>query len=84
MYILYNMHHLVITLLIVALVAAIAFYFLKIRKEKFIMKLYRPTPVLSVPPTTWDPADILTAVLPSKTGPKLVVEKGDYRRFNRI
>jgi len=76
--------HIGIILLLIAVLIAIAFYFLKIRKEKFIMKLYRPTPVLSVPPTTWDPADILTAVLPSKTGPKLVVEKGDYRRFNRI
>jgi hypothetical protein len=28
--------------------------------------------------------DILTAALPSKTGPKLVIEKGNYRRFNRI
>jgi len=73
-----------IILLIVAIVAAAAFYLVNMRKEKFIMKLYRPTPVLSPPATTWDPADILTAVLPSKTGPKLVVEKGDYRRFNRI
>ena len=76
--------HIAIILLIVAIVAAAAFYFVNMRKEKFIMKLYRPTPVLSPPATTWDPADILTAVLPSKTGPKLVVEKGDYRRFNRI
>ncbi|AGE55049.1 hypothetical protein FK949_gp259 [Paramecium bursaria Chlorella virus NYs1] len=76
--------HIILILLLVAIVAAAAFYFMKKRKEKFIMKLYRPTPVVSVPSNTWDPADILTAVLPSKTGPKLVVEKGDYRRFNRI
>jgi len=72
--------HLVITLLIVALVAAVAFYFLKMRKEKFIMKLYRPN-ITRVPDDEWDPASILTAVTP---GPKLLVEHGDYRRFNRI
>ena len=71
---------LVITLLIVALVAAVAFYFLKMRKEKFIMKLYRPN-ITRVPDDEWDPASILTAVTP---GPKLLVEHGDYRRFNRI
>ena len=76
--------HIVLILLVLAIIAAAAFYFMKNKKEKFIMKLYRPTPVLSPPSDTWDPADILTAVLPSKTGPKLVVEKGDYRRFNRI
>ena len=72
--------HLVITLLIVALVAAVAFYFLKMRKEKFIMKLYRPN-ITRIPDNEWDPASILTAVTP---GPKLLVEHGDYRRFNRI
>jgi hypothetical protein len=54
------------------------------KKEKFIMQLYRPTPVVSVPENTWDPADILTAALPSRDGPKLVIEKGDYRRFQRV
>ena len=71
---------LVVILLIVALVAAAAFYFLKMRKEKFIMKLYRPN-ITRVPDDEWDPASILTTVTP---GPKLVVERGDYRRFNRI
>jgi hypothetical protein len=71
--------HLVIILLIAVLIA-IAFYFLKMRKEKFIMKLYRPN-ITRVPDDEWDPASILTAVTP---GPKLVVERGDYRRFNRI
>ena len=78
------MHFGIVLALIAVLIAAVAFYFLKMRKEKFIMKLYRPTPVLSVPEDEWDPASMLTAALPSKTGPKLVVEKGDYRRFNRI
>jgi hypothetical protein len=54
------------------------------KKEKFIMQLYRPTPVVSVPEGTWDIADTLTQSLPSKDGPKLVVQKGNYRRFNRI
>jgi len=54
------------------------------KKEKFIMQLYRPTPVVSVPENTWDIADTLTQSLPSKDGPKLVVQKGNYRRFNRV
>jgi hypothetical protein len=54
------------------------------KKEKFIMQLYRPTPVVSVPEGTWDIADTLTQSLPSKDGPKLVVQKGNYRRFNRV
>jgi hypothetical protein len=56
----------------------------KSKKEKFIMRLYRPTPVISVPENEWDPADILTASLPSRDGPRLVTQKGDYRRFNRV
>ena len=75
--------HIVLILLILAIIAAAAFYFMKNKKEKFIMKLYRPN-ITRVPDDEWDPASILTAVLPSKTGPKLLVEHGDYRRFNRI
>jgi hypothetical protein len=50
------------------------------------MTLYRPTYEYKIPPTTWDPADILTAVLPpgKDKPPKLAVELGDYRRFQRI
>jgi len=72
------------TILAVVAIVAFAYWFFKIRKEKFMMTLYRPMPIVSVPENTWDPADILTAALPSKTGPKLVIEKGNYRRFNRI
>jgi hypothetical protein len=77
--------HIVLTLAVLALVVFGAMKFMKkTKKEKFIMQLYRPTPVVSVPENTWDPADILTAALPSRTGPKLVIEKGDYRRFQRV
>ena len=77
--------HIVLALAVLALVAFGAMKFMKkTKKEKFIMQLYRPTPVVSVPENTWDPADILTAALPSRTGPKLVIEKGDYRRFQRV
>ncbi|AGE50219.1 hypothetical protein ATCVCanal1_519L [Acanthocystis turfacea Chlorella virus Canal-1] len=50
------------------------------------MTLYRPTYEYNIPATTFDPADILTAVLPTGQDkpPKLAVELGDYRRFNRI
>lgn len=56
------------------------------KKEKFTMQLYRPRYDYDVPQNTWDPADILTAVLPTgmNKSPELAVELGDYRRFNRI
>lgn len=80
-----KMHHILIVLAVLALVALGAMQFMKMKKkEKFIMHLYRPTPVISVPENTWDPADTLTAALPSKDGPRLVIEKGDYRRFQRV
>jgi hypothetical protein len=82
-----KMHHILLTLAVLAIVVFGAMQFMKMKKmkkEKFIMQLYRPTPVLSVPENTWDPADTLTAALPSKDGPKLVVELGDYRRFQRV
>jgi hypothetical protein len=80
-----KMQHIVMVLVVLALVAFAAMQFMKMKKkEKFIMQLYRPTPVVSVPENEWDPADILTAALPSKDGPKLVVQKGNYRRFNRV
>ena len=71
--------------LIIAVIAA-AFWWFKVRKEKFTMKLYRPTYTTKIPATTWDPADILTAVMPQGMGktPALAVELGDYRRFTRI
>ncbi|AAC96903.1 hypothetical protein PBCV1_A536L [Paramecium bursaria Chlorella virus 1] len=72
--------HIVFILLIVAIVAAAALYFMKKKRENFIMKLYRPD-ITRVPDDEWDPASILTAVTP---GPKLLVEHGDYRRFNRV
>lgn len=79
------MQHILLTLVVLALVAFGAMQFMKMKKkEKFIMQLYRPTPVLSVPDGTWDIADTLTASLPSKDGPKLVVQRGNYRRFNRV
>ena len=75
-------------LLIVAALAFICWFALqfmkKKKKEKFIMQLYRPTPVVNVPDGTWDIADTLTQALPSKDGPKLVVQKGNYRRFQRV
>lgn len=77
--------HIVLTLAVLALVAFGAMKFMKkTKKEKFIMQLYRPTPVVSVPENTWDIADTLTASLPSKDGPKLVVQRGNYRRFQRV
>ncbi|AGE49541.1 hypothetical protein ATCVNEJV2_605L [Acanthocystis turfacea Chlorella virus NE-JV-2] len=56
------------------------------KKEKFTMKLYRPNYSYDVPENTWDPADILTTVLPTGMNkpPELSVELGDYRRFQRI
>ena len=79
------MQHIVMVLVVLALVAFAAMQFMKMKKkEKFIMQLYRPTPVVSVPEGTWDIADTLTQSLPSKDGPKLVVQKGNYRRFNRV
>ena len=80
-----KMQHIVMVLVVLALVAFAAMQFMKMKKkEKFIMQLYRPTPVVSVPEGTWDIADTLTQALPSKDGPKLVVQKGNYRRFNRV
>jgi hypothetical protein len=80
-----KMQHIVMVLVVLALVAFAAMQFMKMKKkEKFIMQLYRPTPVVSVPDGTWDIADTLTAALPSKDGPKLVVQRGDYRRFQRV
>ena len=78
--------HILLIVAVIALVIFVATHIMKKteKKEKFTMKLYRPIPVLSVPHNTWDPADILTAELPSKDGPKLVIEKGNYRRFNRF
>jgi hypothetical protein len=73
-------------LVLTLVVIATAWWFFTGRKENFIMTLYRPTYEYKIPPTTWDPADILTAVLPTGQDkpPKLAVELGDYRRFNRI
>jgi hypothetical protein len=82
-----KMHHILLTLAVLAIVVFGAMQFMKMKKmkkEKFIMQLYRPTPVVSVPENEWDPASMLTQALPSKNGPKLVIEKGDYRRFNRV
>ena len=76
----------VLMIAIAVLVIAALFWFFKIRKEKFVMTLYRPNYTTNIPPTTWDPADVLTAVMPQgkNKSPKLAVELGDYRRFNRI
>ena len=80
-----KMQHILMVLAVLALVVFGAMQFMKMKKkEKFIMQLYRPTPVVSVPEGTWDIADTLTQSLPSKDGPKLVVQKGNYRRFNRV
>jgi hypothetical protein len=77
-----KMQHILLTFAVFAIIAFGATEFVKMKKkEKFIMQLYRPTPVVFVPDGTWDMADTLTAALPSKDGPKLVVQKGDYRRF---
>ena len=79
--------NLVMILVVLAVIAAAAaFWWFKVRKEKFIMQLYRPTYTTSIPPTTFDPADILTAVMPQgmHKPPKLAVEKGSYRRFQRV
>jgi len=79
------MHYLLIAALVVAVVAA-SFWWIKVRKEKFTMKLYRPDYRTNIPANTWDPADTLTAVMPQGKGksPALAVELGSYRRFNRI
>lgn len=80
-----KMQHILLVLIVLALVVFGAMQFMKMKKkEKFIMQLYRPTPVVSVPDGTWDIADTLTQSLPSKDGPKLVVQKGNYRRFQRV
>lgn len=80
-----KMQHILLVLIVLALVVFGAMQFMKMKKkEKFIMQLYRPTPTVSVPENTWDPADTWTQSLPSKDGPKLVVQKGNYRRFNRV
>jgi hypothetical protein len=75
-----------VPILVVLAVLAAAFWWFKVRKEHFVMKLYRPTYTTSIPPTTWDPADVLTAVMPTgmHKAPKLAVELGNYRRFNRV
>ena len=82
------MQHILLALAVIAVIAINVLEVMKImkmkKKEKFIMQLYRPTPVVSVPEGTWDIADTLTASLPSKDGPKLVVQKGNYRRFQRV
>jgi hypothetical protein len=74
-----------LTILVVLAVLAAVFWWFKIRKENFVMTLYRPTYTTNIPPTTFDPADILTAVMPQgmHKPPKLAVEKGNYRRFRR-
>jgi hypothetical protein len=76
--------NLVLILVVLAVLAALFLWF-KIRKEKFVMQLYRPT-YSAIPNTEWDPADILTAVMPTGPGkpPRLAVEKGNYRRFQRV
>lgn len=80
-----KMQHILLVLIVLALVVFGAMQFMKMKKkEKFMMHLYRPTPVVSVPEGTWDIADTLTQALPSKDGPKLVMQKGNYRRFNRV
>lgn len=80
-----KLQHILLALVVLAIIAFGAMQFMKMKKkEKFIMHLYRPTPVVSVPENEWDPADMLTAALPSKDGPKLVVQRGDYRRFQRV
>jgi len=78
-----KMLHMLLALIAIALAAFVMMKFMK-KKEKFVMKLYRPTPVVNVPEGTWDMADTLTAVIPSKDGPKLVTQNGNYRRFNRV
>lgn len=78
------MQHILLVVASLAFIVLVAMQFTGKKKEKFIMQLYRPTPVLRVPDNTWDPADILTAALPSNDGPKLVMELGDYRRFQRV
>ena len=79
------MHCLLVAALAIAVIAA-SFWWFKVRKEKFTMKLYRPNYTTNIPANTWDPADILTRVMPQGQGkpPALAVELGDYRRFNRI
>jgi hypothetical protein len=80
-----KMQHILLALAVLAIIAFGAMEFMKMKKkENFMMQLYRPTPVVSVPDGTWDIADTLTASLPSRTGPKLVVQKGSYRRFQRV
>ena len=80
-----KMQHILLVVAALAFIGLVAMQFVEQKKkEKFIMQLYRPVPVVSVPENTWDPADTLTAALPSKNGPQLVIEKGNYRRFNRV
>ena len=55
-----KMQHILLTLAVLAIVVFGAMQFMKMKKmkkEKFIMQLYRPTPVLSVPENTWDESD---------------------------
>lgn len=69
--------------ILAAIVACVAFawWYKTSTAEKFTtMKLYRPKDE-TIPENEWDPASILTASLP---GPTLVVQPGNYRRFNRI
>lgn len=78
------MQYILLVLVVLAIAAFGAMQFIQMKKkEKFVMQLYRPGHIVSVPYGTWDMADTLTAALPSKDGPQLVVQKGDYRRFDR-
>jgi ABC-type uncharacterized transport system auxiliary subunit len=80
-----KMQHILLVIAALAFIWLLALQFAEQKKrENFMMQLYRPTPVVSVPEGTWDIADTLTQSLPSKDGPKLVVQKGNYRRFNRV
>ena len=76
----------VYVVIVVLLLIAAAFWWFKVRKEKFVMHLYRPTYVTKIPENEFDPASILTAVMPQGMNkpPKLAVELGDYRRFQRV
>jgi hypothetical protein len=64
--------------LAIALVVFLVWKFFFNKKEKFTMKLYRPT-FGKIPKNEWDPASVLTAVLP---GPVLALEGGDYKEVN--
>jgi hypothetical protein len=82
----YTMNALLILFVALLVAASAWWFFVGMKKEKFTMKLYRPGYKYDIPETTFDPASILTTVLPTGKDkpPKLSVELGDYRRFNRI